>query len=58
MLATYRIDGRSSGVKLPWSLGAFAGWSLMRGRLCSENSPSVEKTGRKKRVVVNQGGRS
>ena len=26
----------------------------MRGRLYSEDNPSVEKNGRKKRVVVNQ----
>ena len=49
-------DGRSSGVKfkLPLSLVASAGWSLVRGRLYGVN----EKNGRKKRVVVHEGGRS
>ena len=30
-------------VKMAWSLVAFAGWSLMRGRLYSVDSLSVKK---------------
>ena len=37
-------DGRSSGVKfkLPWSLVASAGWSLVRERLYSIDIPSMK----------------
>ena len=51
-VATFRLkkcaghlpDDRLSGVKvkLPWSLVAFAGWSLMKGHLYSVDSPSVK----------------
>ena len=51
--------GCSTGVKfkLPWSLVAFPGWSLTRGRLFNEESPSMEN-GRITQVVFYQGGRS
>ena len=43
--AGHLSDGRLSGVKvkLPWSLVAFAGWSLMRGHLYSVDSLSLKK---------------
>ena len=41
----YLSDGRSSGVKfkLPWSLVASAGWSLVREHLYSVDIPSMKK---------------
>ena len=43
--AGHLSDGRSSGVKfkLPWSLVASAGWSLVRKRLYSVHIPSMKK---------------